>query len=465
MRVKFFVSVLCLVTPLSLARADIRLPNVLSDHMVFQQGKPINVWGWADAGESVKVTFGEATASAQADDDGKWSVTLSKQVASAKPQTLTVKGNNEISLKDILVGEVWICSGQSNMEWPMTQTTHGKEEIAKAKHPKIRLFNVPKHISKPQPQDDAPGQWQACTPESVSRFSAVGYHFGQALQAKLDVPIGLIGSNWGGTRIEPWTPKVGLEQVDSLKANAANGGIYNGMIHPLAPYTMRGIIWYQGESNCLSGDTAIYTDRTQALVKGWRTVFKQDDLPFYFVQIAPFPYLARFKSRNKDLTEESLPRFWEAQAACLKRVSNCGMVVVTDITGDVNDIHPRNKRDVGQRLARWALAKNYERSDVVYSGPMYKSMAANGDRVTLKFDHVGSGLQSLDGKPLSHFQVAGKDKQFVAAKAWVEGDAIVVQAASVKEPVAVRFAWQEVAVGNFGNKEGLPASPFRTDDW
>ncbi len=465
MRVKFVVSVICIFAHFSFATADVRLPNVLGDHMVLQQGKPINVWGWADKGESVKVTLGEATASVQAGDDGKWSVALSKQEANAEPQTLTVKGNNEIVLKDILVGEVWICSGQSNMEWRMTQTMHGKEEIAKAKYPNIRLFNVPKHINKPQPQDDAPGQWQACTPESVPGFSAVGYHFGQALHAKLDVPIGLIGSNWGGTRIEPWTPKVGLEQVDSLKANAANGGIYNGMIHPLAPYTMRGIIWYQGESNCLNGDTTIYTDRTQALVSGWRTVFKQDDLPFYFVQIAPFPYSERFKNRNKDLTVESLPRFWEAQAACLKCVSNCGMVVVTDITGNVNDIHPRNKLDVGQRLARWALAKSYERSDVVFSGPMYKSMAVNDDKVTLSFDHVGSGLRSLDGKELSQFQVAGKDKKFVTAKAWIEGDTVVVQSDGLKEPVAVRFAWHEVAVGNLGNKDGLPASPFRTDDW
>lgn len=455
----------CFLMSASLATADVRLPNVLGDGMVLQQGKPINVWGWAEAGEKVTVTLGNASASATANDQGMWSVALAKQEANAKPQSLIVEGSNKITLKDILIGEVWLCSGQSNMEWRMTQTEHAKEEIANANHPTIRLYNVQGHINKPEPQDDAPGQWQVCSPTSVSGFSAVGYHFGQALHAKLNVPIGLIGSNWGGTQIEPWTPKVGLEQVESLKKNAKNGGIYNGMIHPLAPFTLRGVTWYQGESNCLKGDTTIYTARTEALVKGWKTVFKQDDLSFYFVQIAPFPYAARFKSRNANLNEESLPRFWDAQTACLKSVPNSGMVVVTDITGNVNDIHPRNKLDVGRRLARWAFAKNYGDDKVVYSGPMYKSISVSGNKVTLKFDHTGSGLKSIDGKPLSHFTIAGKDKKFVPAKASIEGDLVVVSAEGVDEPVAVRFAWHEIAVGNLGNKDGLPAVPFRTDSW
>lgn len=347
----------------------------------------------------------------------------------------------------------------------MAQTEHGKEEIAKAQHPSIRLFNVQGHISKPQPQQDAPGAWQACTPESVRGFSGVGYHFGQALHAKLNVPIGLIGSNWGGTKIEPWTPRVGLEQVESLRENASNGGIYNGMIHPLAPYSFRGVIWYQGESNCLSGDTAIYTDRTIALVKGWQSVFQQDDLSFYYVQIAPFPYASRFKQRNASLNEYSLPRFWEAQEACMKALPNSGMVVVTDITGDVNDIHPRNKRDVGGRLARWALAKNYGDSEIVYSGPQYKSLTIQGNQAVVQFDHIGGGLTSLDGKPLTQFAVAGKDQKFVPAEATIVGDTVVVKSDTVEQPVAVRYAWHETAVGNLGNKEGLPAWQFRTDQW
>jgi sialate O-acetylesterase len=275
----------------------------------------------------------------------------------------------------------------------------------------------------------------------------------------------LIGSNWGGTKIEPWTAKVGLEQVESLKTNAVNGGIYNGMIHPLAPYSMRGAIWYQGESNCLSGDTTIYTDRTAALVKGWQSVFQQDDLSFYFVQLAPFRYSEKFKKRNKDLTVESLPRFWDAQTASLETIPNSGMVVISDITGDVGNIHPVNKRDVGKRLARWALAKNYGKDDTVYSGPMYRSMAVEGGKVTLSFDHIGGGLASLDGKPLSEFTIAGGDHKFVPAEAKIQGETIVLSAAGVKAPVAVRYAWHETAIGNFGNEAVLPAVPFRTDDW
>ena len=454
--------VLCLL-PIT-ANADVTLPSIIGDSMVLQQEKPINVWGWADPGEKVTVSFNDSSETAETDEKGRWAVQLDKQSANASPAELKIAGKNEIVLKDILVGEVWICSGQSNMEWRMTQTQHGAVEIPKANHPTIRLYNVPAHISKPEPQDNCPGSWTACTPDSVKSFSAVGYHFGQALSANLKVPIGLVGSNWGGTQIEPWTPKVGLDQVESLKSdNARNGGIYNGMVHPLAPYTMRGIIWYQGESNCLKGDTSIYTDRTLALVKGWRTVFKQEDLPFYFVQIAPFPYGSRFAKRNPKLTAESLPLFWEAQEACLEKVPNCGMVVITDITGNVNDIHPRNKLDVGKRLANWALTKNYNVEDLAYSGPKYRSMSVKDGKAILEFDHAGRGLKSLDGKPLTHFQIAGKDKQFVDAEATIDGAKLIVSAKGVAEPTAVRFGWNETAVGNFGNLDGLPASPFRTN--
>jgi len=446
--------------------ADVRLPRVLSSHMVLQRDKPVNLWGWADPGEQVTASFGRAKVSATAGDDGRWKLQLPAQKTSNRPQSLKVSGKNQLELTDVLVGEVWLCSGQSNMEWRMTQSQHKGEEIPKADHPRIRLFAIAKRKAK-TPQDDTPHDWTACTPQTVASFSAVGYHFGQALHRELKVPIGLVQAAWGGTQIEPWTPSIGLEMVETLKSQAksGNGGIYNGMIHPLAPLTMRGAIWYQGESNCLKGDTTIYMDRTRALVGGWRKVFGQDDLSFYFVQIAPFTYVKAFAKRNKNLTVESLPRFWEAQAACLEAVPHSGMVVVTDITGNVGNIHPPNKRDVGHRLARWALAKNYGRKYLAYSGPMYKSMKTEGSKVRLDFEHVTKGLSALDGKPLTHFTVAGADRKFVEAKAVIRGKTVEVSSDQVKAPVAVRFGWHETAIGNLGNKAGLPAAPFRTDDW
>ncbi len=446
--------------------ADVRLPSLIGDHMVVQQGKPIRLWGWADAGEQITASFSDASATATTDKAGHWQLTLPARAASTVPQALTITGTNSIVVQDVLVGEVWLCSGQSNMEWPLTKTNHGPKEIPVAERPQIRLFDVSQHIKKATPQDDVPGEWQACSPESVAGFSAVGYHFGKSLHAALDVPVGLIGSNWGGTAIEPWTPKVGLDRVSSLASpNAENGDIYNGMIHPLTPWSLRGIIWYQGESNCGKGDTTIYTDRTRALIEGWRTVFEQDDLPFYFVQIAPFPYSQKMKRRNSNLTAESLPRFWEAQQACTDRIPNCGMVVVSDITGEVSDIHPRNKRDVGKRLAHLALAKTYGRDDVVSSGPRYEAIKIVGSEVHLQFACDQSTLTSLDGEPLREFMIAGGDKQFVPANAVIRGSTVVVQADGVPAPQAVRFAWQETAIGNLGNHAGLPASAFRTDQW
>ncbi len=460
--------------------ADVKLPNVIGSNMVLQQGKPINIWGWAEAKEKVKVTFAGKTVSATTGADGKWALQLPAQKANAEGQKLTVAGKNTITLKNVLVGEVWLCSGQSNMDWSMTRSQHKGEEIPKANYPLIRLFQI-ETKALPTPAENVPATWTNCSPKTASRFSAVGYHFGQNLHTELKIPIGLIQSAWGGSEIEPWTPLVGFEKVASLSKFAqqvkglkpkarVNGhtpsAICNGMIHPIAPVTMRGAIWYQGESNCLKGDTTIYTDKTLAMVSGWRSIFKQDDLSFYFVQIAPFTYVKAYKEkRNKNLTAESLPRFWDAQTACLKAVPNCGMVVVTDITGNVGNIHPGNKRDVGARLARWAMAKNYGKSDLVYSGPIYKSMKVKGKKVEVSFDHCGSGLKSLDGKELSQFQIAGADKKFISAKAVIEGKTVVVSCADVAKPVAARFAWHEPAIGNLGNKEGLPAVPFRTDDW
>jgi len=458
--------------------AEVKLPNIIGSNMVVQREKPIRIWGWADPGERVTVTFGESSQTDTADQNGKWMVELKEQKASNKPQNMLIQGNNEIVLKNILVGEVWLCSGQSNMQWNMKQSRHGKEEIPKAKNPNIRLFQIGRKVA-PVPQDNVPTTWRACSPQTVSGFSAVGYHFGEKLHEELDVPIGLIQSAWGGTEIEPWTPLEGFAKIKELASfkdavskltkesevdSHTPSAIYNQMIHPLAPLSMRGIIWYQGESNCVLGDTTIYTDKTLAMVSGWRSVFKQGALPFYFVQIAPYVYTSR-KEKYEYLTVESLPRFWDAQTACLDKVPNSGMVVVSDITADVNNIHPGNKRDVGDRLARWALAKNYGQKDLVHSGPIFQSMTIEGGNAVLSFEHCGSGLQSFDGKPLSPFMVAGTDKKFVPAQAAIEGNTVVVSSPDIANPVAVRFAWHETAIGNLGNKEGLPAAPFRTDNW
>ena len=318
----------------SRASADVKMPAVFASHMVVQRDMPLPVWGWADAGEAVTVFFGGQTASAKADDNGKWKVTLPKFKANATGQTLTVKGNNTVELTDVLVGEVWIGSGQSNMEWSVAASANPQKTIAAANHPTIRLLHVKKFAPNAPAKDvqlEKPhGAWTACTPKTIPNFSAVLYFFGVRIQKELDVPVGLINSSWGGSAIQPWTVE-----------DKGSGGMYNGMIAPLLPVAVRGVLWYQGESNMSEG--MVYHGRKEKLIKGWRKVFGQDDMPFLFVQIAPFSGYGK----------NSLPNLWEAQAATLK-VPNTGMVVVTDLVDNVGDIHPKNKLDVGNRLALWA---------------------------------------------------------------------------------------------------------------
>ena len=425
-------------------RADIKLPSVVGDHMVLQRDKPLPVWGWADPKEEVTVEFGGSKVSTTADGQGNWKVTLPAMKANGKPQTLTVSGKNKIELKDILLGEVWVGSGQSNMEWSVRGSKGGKEAIESANHPEIRLFHVPK-VQARMPAKDVRASWKVCTPQSVPNFSGVLYFFGLKLHKTLGVPVGLINSSWGGSAIQPWT--VGEKQ---------NGGMYNAMIAPLQPFAIRGVIWYQGESNMREGMK--YRDRMEALIVGWRKAWGQE-LPFGFVQIAPF---AGYGKDNK------LPELWEAQAASLK-IPGTGMVVITDLVDNIRDIHPQNKKDVGDRLARWALATVYSKKDktkdLVYSGPMYKSMKVEGNKIRLNFAHTGGGLASRDGKPLSEFEIAGEDGKFVPAEGTIEGNSVVVQAKGVDKPTQARFGWRDTANPNLMNKEGLPASPFRTKDW
>jgi sialate O-acetylesterase len=484
--------------------AEVRLPAIIGSHMVLESGTPLSIWGWANEDEEVTVSIGETKATVNADAKGRWLLKLPPMPASTQPLEMEISGTNTIKLTDILVGEVWIGSGQSNMQMSVESSDNAAQEIAAANYPQIRLFLVPL-VPSGTPANDVKAAWTVCTPDTVKPFSAVCYYFGRELHKTLGVPVGMIASSWGGTAISPWIPPAGFDgvpeleaerkQIESLRASFqaalksklpevkswlegaekaavagqpiaeppampgnpfnSNGGftgLYNGMIHPLAPFAIRGALWYQGEANV--GQAMHYHDLMKGLILGWRTVWSQGDFPFLFVQLAPFQYGHK---------PQALPELWEAQTATLK-LPNTGMAVTTDIS-DIRDIHPRNKQGVGRRLALWALAKTYGKSDMVYSGPLYESMAVEGDRIRIKFQHVGGGLISRDGKPLDWFSIAGADKKFVKATATIDGESILVESTDVSAPVAVRFGWHQIAEPNLSNKAGLPASPFRTDNW
>jgi len=455
----------------SQAQAEIELPSIIGANMVLQRDQEVPIWGWDEPGTEVTVAIGDQSVAGKAGDSGRWMVNL-KPMKAGGPHTLTIKGTNEVVLENVAIGEVWLCSGQSNMEWTVNASNNAQEEKAAANFPMIRHIKIP-HVPMAEPQDNVPSDgWKEASPQTVGNFTAVGYFFGRELHQELNVPIGLIGSNWGGTRIEPWTPPVGFQETPALKSIADNlanfpqkkgdGSInhqsplalYNGMIAPLVPYKIRGAIWYQGESN--RGDGMLYMEKMKALINGWRSIWNDAEMPFYFVQLAPYRY-----DRNGG-NGLALPEMWEAQTATLG-LPNTGMAVTVDV-GNINDIHPRNKQDVGKRLALWALAKDYGKSDLVYSGPLYKSMIVKENKIVLHFDHVGGGLTTRDGKAPSHFQIAGADGNYVDAKAEIQGDTVVVSADSVKEPKSVRYAWHELAEPNLSNKNGLPASPFRAGE-
>jgi sialate O-acetylesterase len=438
------VSLLLAASSIPQARADVKLPKVISNHMVLQRDRALPIWGWADPGEEVTVKLDEATRVQLADAHGNWKVVLPAVKADGKAHRMSISGKNKIELGDILIGDVWIGSGQSNMEMGIGACDKAKEEIAAANYPQIRLMLVPK-TQVPAPAKDVKADWVECSPKTVAAggwggFSAALFYFGQRLHKELDVPVGLIDSSWGGSPIEPWTV-----------SGQNGGGMYNGMIAPVKPFAIRGAIWYQGEANVGSG--LKYYDKMQALIEGWRKAWGYD-FPFYFVQLAPW----------SGYGPGSLPPLWEAQVASLK-IPGTGMAVTTDVVHNIGDIHPRNKFDVGNRLALWALAKEYGKKDLVYSGPLYKSMKVEGNKILLSFAHVGGGLKSRDGKPLSEFEIAGADRKFVPAEAAIDGDTLVVEAKEVASPTQVRFGWRNVANPNLVNKEGLPASPFQTNGW
>ena len=459
--------------------ADVRLPKILGSNMVLERDSEVKIWGWADAGEEVRVTCDwlDGEASVNADADGNWQVGI-KTGKAGQPHTMTIAGKNSITLEQILFGEVWLGSGQSNMEMPLVKVSgaytgvkDAAKEVAEAKHPEIRLFQVGNFSSK-EPLDDVESgismygiplalcKWQACTPETIPTFSSTAYFFARELHTELKVPIGMIDASWGGTSAQTWTPASGLkalgftaelEQAANLPQKADQKiptRLYNGMIHPLRNFRIKGVVWYQGEGNAGRADK--YRKLFSTMIDQWREIFGYE-FPFYFVQISPFNYggLNAAYLREAQLETMSLPK--------------TGMAVTMDI-GNLTDIHPKNKQEVGRRLALWALANDYGRH-VVYSGPVYKQGVFRDGKARLTFDHVGSGLATRDGNAPSHFEIAGADKVFHPATAVIEGNELVVSSDAVAEPKAVRYAFTSGAMPNLMNKEGLPASSFRTDNW
>jgi sialate O-acetylesterase len=459
--------------------SQIHLPKVISDNMVLQQGKKVAIWGTASAGEKISVTFNGQKIETRADDSGKWQVFLKSMKASTEPKNMIISGKNTIVLKNILIGEVWLCSGQSNMEYPLDRTlkryagSKKGEDLAEKvlqgeKNPFIRHLYVERKLHDTL----ATSGWKDGNDTTLRYVSAAGYFFALELAEKLNVPIGIISSSWGGTRVEQWTPpeayltsplfKDSLEGKENFKIDGMTPGkMFEGMIKPIIPYTMKGILWYQGESNLMIHDTTSFAAKTKLMLDTWKKMWNDSRLSFYYVQIAPYYY-----SQRKDkLTHgtDLLAYYWDEQRKCL-RFPNSGMVVTTDLVDNPKDIHPGYKWEVGRRLSLWALAKNYKQN-LIYSGPLYNGYKIRNNTIEISFSNTGGGLISNNNQPLTHFLIAGSDKKFYAAKAEISGNKIIVLASEVQKPVAVRFAWDETAMPNFFNKELLPASPFRTDNW
>jgi sialate O-acetylesterase len=503
------------------ALADVRLPRIFTDDMMLQRDQPVRVWGWADAGEEVSVGLAGNNAATKADANGGWNVEL-PALKEGENLELTVTGQTSLTLKNIIVGDIWVCSGQSNMEMTLGGCLGADEDIKAADLPKIRRIRVEKLQSgQPEPDAPTPNRWQICSPQTVGGFTAVGFYFAREIEAKTGVPIGIIDTNWGGTRIEPWTAPEGIALVPELKevsealdaetkayreqlpkeldkvenwlalarAALANetavpsgpqtpmppvrgwSGMYNAMIHPLVRLPIKGALWYQGESNGEEGET--YFQKMRALVGGWRAQWGQGDFPFYWVQLASF---------QDPIEDPAGGNGWaklrEAQTKALS-LPNTGMAVILDTVPfeQRGDIHPKNKFDVGYRLARWSLGRDYGQNEQAISGPLFQSLKIEGEKARLEFEHVGTGLmvgkkegrnpavEDNEGR-LQRFAVAGADMKWFRADAVIDKNSVVVSSPEVKEPVAVRYAYEMNPVGaNLYNRDGLPAGPFRTDNW
>jgi len=505
---RLFISLSAAFSLPSSAAADVKLPKILSDHMVLQQSIGAAIWGTADPGENVTVSFRGQRVSSSASKDGRWQIRLGS-LEPGGADDLVVTAKNILTLRDVLVGEVWLCSGQSNMQWPVAKASNAEQEIAQSQFPKIRLFTVTHELAS-MPQEDVGGEWVVTSPETVRDFSAVGYFFGRDLYHHLNVPVGLIESTWGGTPAESWTSEKTLstdlalvpilekwkriiaeyswgskasydrrlKEWENLASTAepqgkapprkpavppgpghpwTPAGLYNGMIAPLTFYAIRGVIWYQGERNANSNRGYEYRRLFQALIADWRNAWNQGPFPFLFAQ------LANFSKRAADPGESGWAEVREAQTMALA-LPNTGMASAIDNSVD-GEGHPTNKQEVARRLALAARAVAYG-EELVYSGPIYKGSAVEGRQIRVRFCHVGQGgLKARGGGNLEGFVIAGRDRRFVWADARIDQDTVVVSSADVADPVAVRYAWADNPACNLVNRQGLPASPFRTDDW
>jgi len=443
-------------------QAAIRLPGVLGSNMVLQQQSTTKLWGWAGPSEKIKITtsWDGKTIETSADGNAGWQVNIQTPKAGG-PYTITFQGQNKIVLENILIGEVWVCSGQSNMEWNYNSGIKSiKDEFAELSKLNIRFFNIPKTTSK-TPQDNVEGSWAACDSNTIKAFSAVGYYFGKNLNRDLNVPIGLINSNWGGTPAEVWTPADLVENNTTLKEAAtknnptvwwpvAPGYAYNAMIAPLVNYSIAGTIWYQGESNREA--PLSYTELMNTMIGAWRKAWNKD-FPFYYVQIAPYKY--------DKYNTGALVR--EAQTKTLS-TKNTGMVVISDLVSDTLNIHPTNKKDVGLRLANLALVETYGIKKEAYMSPLFKSFTISGDNAVIDFDHAEAGLM-VKGKLSKEIFIAGADKVFYPATVKIKENKIFVSSKQVKVPAAVRYQFSNAGIGNLFSKTGLPVAPFRTDNW
>ena len=493
------------------AKAELKLPAIIGDNMVLQQKQSDPIWGWDAPGTKVSVTFGSQSESATADAKGKWTVKINPGAANATPATLTIKGTSTKELKNVLVGEVWICSGQSNMQFNVGSCTDADLEIATAKFPKIHLITVPS-VGTQEVQDDFKGAWTECSPQTVGGFTAVGYFFGRSIHQIVGVPVGLINNAWGGSAAEAWVRRDLLEKDERFKGlmkstvdrektltapdvnkkfeadlaawkkraddakkankpftergpqqptawltgNARPGNIYNGVLHPTIGYGIKGAIWYQGETN--AGRAYEYRQLFPFMIEDWRKEWNQGDFPFYWVQ------LADFMGEKPEPGESAWAELRESQTKTESAIKNGGQAVIIDL-GEGKDIHPKNKRDVGERLVRWALVNDYGKK-LVYRSPEFKKLDVNGSKAIVTLDMFGSSLQTFDVKDVKGVAICGEDHKWVWADAKViRGDQIEVSSPKVAKPVAVRYAWADNPVCNLYNTQWLPVTPFRSDDF